>query len=113
MAAAHDSLPSEWPVSYSTTHVPTRYDSVHVIVSGPDLSMLPSGRRVAGTSRWALSESPDVAILSTIATALFWDAFPALVPNKAGALAINVIVIGNWIDEWDWPADEVLDRAAR
>jgi pimeloyl-ACP methyl ester carboxylesterase len=36
LMAAYDSLLSEWPVSYSTTDVSTRYGSVHVIVSGPD-----------------------------------------------------------------------------
>ena len=49
------------------------------------------------------------AISSTVAIALFWNAFPALVPNKVGALAVNVIVLGNWINAWDWPTDGMLD----
>lgn len=49
------------------------------------------------------------AIVSTVTIVLFWSAFPALVPNKVGALAVNVILIGNWVNVWDWPTDEMLN----
>ena len=41
---------------------------------------------------------------------LFWHAFPALFPNKVGALAINRIKVGGVL-VWDWPTDEMLGRA--
>ena len=52
------------------------------------------------------------ATVSTLAVVLFWNAFPALVPNKIGALAVNVVILGNWINVWAWPTDEMLDQAA-
>lgn len=48
------------------------------------------------------------ALTSTISIVLFWNAFPALVPNKVGALAVNIIILGNWVDLWDWPTEEML-----
>lgn len=49
------------------------------------------------------------AFVSTVAIVLFWNAFPALVPNKVGALVVNIIILGNWMAVWDWPTDEMLD----
>lgn len=50
------------------------------------------------------------ALVSTVTLILFWNAFPALFPNKIGALAINVIIVGG-ILVWDWPTDEMLRHA--
>jgi hypothetical protein len=47
------------------------------------------------------------AILSLVALTLFWNAFPALFPNKIGAIAVNVAaLIGILIT--DWPTEEML-----
>jgi hypothetical protein len=45
---------------------------------------------------------------------LFWNAFPFLVPNKVGALAVNIIILGNWAGFWHWPSESMLgDQAAQ
>jgi hypothetical protein len=47
------------------------------------------------------------AVLSLIAMALFWDAFPVLIPNKVGSIAVNLtVLIGILIT--DWPTDPAL-----
>jgi hypothetical protein len=47
------------------------------------------------------------AALSLITLALFWNAFPALIPNKVGAIAVNAVaLIGILIA--DWPTEEML-----
>jgi hypothetical protein len=47
------------------------------------------------------------AVVSLVALTLFWNAFPALFPNKIGAIAINaVVLIGILIT--DWPTEEML-----
>jgi hypothetical protein len=47
------------------------------------------------------------AVLSLVALTLFWNAFPALFPNKIGAIAVNVaVLIGILIT--DWPTEEML-----
>lgn len=48
------------------------------------------------------------AIASAAGVILFWNAFPALVPNKMGALAVNIIILGNWVNVWDWPTDNMI-----
>lgn len=48
------------------------------------------------------------AALSLIAMVLFWNAFPALIPNKAGSIAVNLtVLIGVLVT--DWPTDAALD----
>jgi hypothetical protein len=47
------------------------------------------------------------AVLSLVALTLFWNAFPALFPNKLGAIAVNLaVLIGVLIA--DWPTAEML-----
>jgi hypothetical protein len=47
------------------------------------------------------------AVLSLVALTLFWNAFPALFPNKLGAIAVNLaVLIGVLIT--DWPTAEML-----
>jgi hypothetical protein len=57
---------------------------------------------------WWMTLAVVGAVGSTLSLALFWNAFPALVPNKVGALAVNIIILGNWVNVWDWPSDEML-----
>ena len=45
--------------------------------------------------------------LSTVTLVLFWNGFPALFPNKIGALAVNFVVLGGVL-VGDWPSDEML-----
>jgi hypothetical protein len=49
------------------------------------------------------------AALSTVTLGLFWNGFPALFPNKIGALAVNLVVLGGVLAA-DWPTDEMLGR---
>jgi hypothetical protein len=47
------------------------------------------------------------AVVSLATLALFWNAFPALIPNKVGAIAVNAIaLVGILIT--DWPTEEML-----
>lgn len=47
------------------------------------------------------------AVLSLVALTLFWNSFPALFPNKIGAIAVNLAaLIGILIT--DWPTAEML-----
>lgn len=47
------------------------------------------------------------AVLSLVALTLFWNSFPALFPNKLGAIAVNVVaLVGILIT--DWPSAEML-----
>jgi hypothetical protein len=47
------------------------------------------------------------AALSTVTLILFWNGFPALFPNKIGAMAVNLIILDGVLI-WDWPTDEML-----
>ena len=45
--------------------------------------------------------------MSLVTLTLFWNAFPALLPNKIGAIAVNVaVMVGVLIA--DWPTEEML-----
>lgn len=49
------------------------------------------------------------AVVSLVALTLFWNSFPALFPNKIGAIAVNLAaLIGILIA--DWPSAEMLTR---
>jgi hypothetical protein len=63
---------------------------------------------------WWMPLAVAGAISSTVALVLFWNAFPFLVPNKVGALAVNIIILGNWAGLWHWPSESMLgDQAAQ
>ena len=47
------------------------------------------------------------AVLSLVALALFWNAFPALFPNKIGAIAVNVTALTGILIT-NWPTEEML-----
>lgn len=47
------------------------------------------------------------AILSLIALALFWNAFAVLIPNKIGAIAVNIATLVAILG-LSWPATEVI-----
>jgi len=53
------------------------------------------------------------AVVSTVALTLFWNAFPSLFPNKVGALAVNVALLGGFIGLWHWPTDEMLGQTTQ
>lgn len=57
---------------------------------------------------WWMTLAVVGAIVSTVSLLLFWNAFPTFIPNKVGALAVNIIILGNWVNIWDWPTDEML-----
>lgn len=49
------------------------------------------------------------AMLSLMTLGLFWNAFPALFPNKIGAIAVNLAVLVGVLFA-DWPTEEMLAR---
>lgn len=48
------------------------------------------------------------AVVSLVTIALFWDALPFLVPNKIGAIAVDVAVLVGVLVA-NWPSDEMLE----
>lgn len=48
------------------------------------------------------------AAVSLVAMALFWNAFPVLVPNKVGSIAVDVAVLVGVLVA-DWPTDTMLE----
>jgi hypothetical protein len=47
------------------------------------------------------------AVLSLVTLAMFWEGFPVLVPNKVGAIAVDVVLIVGIVFA-SWPSDEML-----
>jgi len=49
------------------------------------------------------------AVLSLVALTLFWNAFPALFPNKIGSIAVNAVLLVGILFA-DWPTEEMLSN---
>lgn len=56
-----------------------------------------------GTISWWRPFTDSAAIISTLALVAFPNAFPANINYRFVALAMNVVIIGNWLHLWDWP----------
>jgi hypothetical protein len=52
---------------------------------------------------WWRPFTDSAAIISTVALITFPHAFPANLNYRFVALAVNVLIIGNWLQIWDWP----------
>ena len=67
----------------------------------------------AGALGWSVTEGQwraitvVCAVVSLIGLVLFWNAFAALVPNKIGAIAVNVIALVGILIA-DWPSTDVI-----
>ena len=56
---------------------------------------------------WWRPLSAISAVLSLLGLALFWNAFPSLVPNKIGAIVVNIaVLVGLLVD--DWPTEAAI-----
>jgi UPF0716 family protein affecting phage T7 exclusion len=47
------------------------------------------------------------ALVSLVGSALFWNAFPVLIPNKVGSIAVNLATVWGVLVA-DWPTDSML-----
>ena len=56
---------------------------------------------------WWKPLAVSFAIVSLVTLTLFWNAFPALFPNKIGAIAVNLAVLVGVLLA-DWPTEEML-----
>jgi hypothetical protein len=56
---------------------------------------------------WWRSMSVVSSLISLVALGLFWNAFPSLIPNKIGAVAVNIAVLLCllWLD---WPSEAAI-----
>jgi hypothetical protein len=67
----------------------------------------------AGALGWSVTEGQwrtitvVCAVVSLIGLALFWNAFAALIPNKIGAIAVNVVALVGILIA-DWPSTDVI-----
>lgn len=52
---------------------------------------------------WWRPFTDSAAIFSTIALVLFPNAFPPRFRYELIGLAVNIVIIGNWLQIWDWP----------
>lgn len=56
---------------------------------------------------WWRPLSAISAVLSLLGLALFWNAFPALVPNKIGAIAVDIALLVGLLVV-DWPTEAAI-----
>ena len=47
------------------------------------------------------------SVLSLVALGLFWQGFPVLIPNKVGAIAVDVVLIVGIVFA-SWPTEEMV-----
>ena len=92
----------------SDTHSPDSAAVARVVKAGPArgigvilnllalLAFLAAGLAVAG---WGLGGASwetlavEAVILSSVALALYWDAYPFLFPNKVGVIVVNTLTL--------------------
>lgn len=99
-----------WLLTDAMGETPTRVLSV-ILWVGCCVAFIVAGLallEVGFPEDWWKPVAVTAAFVSLATLALFWNAFPALFPNKIGAIAVNLVLIVGVLMA-DWPTEEMLN----
>lgn len=105
-AVVSDKITFRWPRNKSADRLAAPRDLVVAVFSACTVGFILGG---LAATEWVVSPSwwrpftDSAAVLSALGLVAFAHAYPSRFRYEWIGLAVDIVIIGNWLQIWDWP----------